>query len=140
MQTSRSIRSAGAFEYGMWLFTRISGLALIILGAISLAAAFLLGGRTQMDMPTMFRWMFFTNPNHVVNSNIPDVSLGWSNAFWQIYSMLVIFFAAVHGLNGLRMVLEDYIENAFIVALMRIIVMALLVGGTIVAIYFILAS
>jgi len=140
MQTSRSIRSAGAFEYGMWLFTRISGLALIILGAISLAAAFLLGGRTQMDMPTMFRWMFFTNPNHVVNSNIPDVSLGWSNAFWQIYSMLVIFFAAVHGLNGLRMVLEDYIENAFIVALMRIIVMALLVGGAIVAIYVILAS
>ena len=140
MQTSRSIRSAGAFEYGMWLFTRISGLALIILGAISLAAAFLLGGRTQMDMPTMFRWMFFTNPNHVVNSNIPDVSLGWSNAFWQIYSMLVIFFAAVHGLNGLRMVLEDYIENAFIVALMRIIVMVLLVGGAIVAIYVILAS
>lgn len=140
MQTSRSIRSAGAFEYGMWLFTRISGLVLIILGAISLAAAFLLGGRTQMDMPTMFRWMFFPNPNHVVNSNIPDVSLGWSNAFWQIYSMLVIFFAAVHGLNGLRMVLEDYIENAFIVALMRIIVMVLLVGGAIVAIYVILAS
>jgi succinate dehydrogenase hydrophobic anchor subunit len=140
MQTSRSIRSAGVFEYGMWLFTRISGLALIILGAISLAAAFLLGGRTQMDMPTMFRWMFFPNPNHVVNSNIPDVSLGWSNAFWQIYSMLVIFFAAAHGLNGLRMVLEDYIENAFIVALMRIIVMVLLVGGAIVAIYVILAS
>ncbi len=140
MQTSRSIRSAGVFEYGMWLFTRISGLALIILGAISLAAAFLLGGRTQMDMPTMFRWMFFPNPNHVVNSNIPDVSLGWSNAFWQIYSILVIFFAAVHGLNGLRMVLEDYIENAFIVALMRIIVMVLLVGGAIVAIYVILAS
>jgi len=140
MQTSRSIRSAGVFEYGMWLFTRISGLALIILGAISLAAAFLLGGRTQIDMPTMFRWMFFPNPNHVVNSNIPDVSLGWSNAFWQIYSMLVIFFAAVHGLNGLRMVLEDYIENAFIVALMRIIVMVLLVGGAIVAIYVILAS
>ncbi len=140
MQTSRSIRSAGAFEYGMWLFTRISGLALIILGAFSLAAAFLLGGRTQMDMPTMFRWMFFPNPNHVVNTDIPDVSLGWSNAFWQIYSMLVIFFAAIHGLNGLRMVLEDYIENAFIVALMRIIVMVLLVGGAIVAIYVILAS
>lgn len=140
MQTSRSIRSAGPFEYGMWLFTRISGLALIILGAISLGAAFLLGGRTQMDMPTMFRWMFFPNPNHVVNSDIPDVSLGWSNAFWQIYSMLVIFFAAIHGLNGLRMVLEDYIENAFIVVLMRIIVMVLLVGGAIVAIYVILAS
>jgi succinate dehydrogenase / fumarate reductase membrane anchor subunit len=140
MQTSRSIRSAGAFEYGMWLFTRISGLALIILGAISLAAAFLLGGRNQMDMPTMFRWMFFPNPNHVVNTDIPDVSLGWSNAFWQIYSMLVIFFAAIHGFNGLRMVLEDYIENAFIVALMRIIVMVLLVGGAIVAIYVILAS
>ncbi len=140
MQTSRSIRSAGAFEYGMWLFTRISGLALIILGAISLAAAFLLGGRTQMDMPTMFRWMFFPNPNHVVNTDIPDISLGWSNAFWQIYSMLVIFFAAIHGFNGLRMILEDYIANAFIVALMRIIVMVLLVGGAIVAIYVILVS
>ena len=140
MQTSRSIRSAGAFEYGMWLFTRISGLELIILGALSLAAAFLLGGRTQMDMPTMFRWMFFPNPNHVVNTDIPDISLGWSNAFWQIYSMLVIFFAAIHGFNGLRMILEDYIANAFIVALMRIIVMVLLVGGAIVAIYVILVS
>ena len=140
MQSSRSIRSAGPFEYGMWLFTRISGLFLMIMGAISLGAAFLLGGRTQMDMPAMFRWMFFPNPNHVVNTDIPDVSLGWSNAFWQVYSMLVIFFAAVHGFNGLRMVLEDYINNAFVIAVLRILVLALLIGGAIVAIYVILSS
>ena len=140
MRTARPTRSSGAFEYGMWMFTRISGLALMLFGAVSMGAAFVLGGRLHIDMPTMFRWMFFPNPNHVVNSNIPDVSLGWSNAFWQVYSMVMIFVAAVHGFNGLRMIIEDYIENAIVVALFRILTLLLFVGGIIVAVYVILAS
>ncbi|MFN2121566.1 MAG: hypothetical protein ACK2T0_14355 [Anaerolineales bacterium] len=124
----------------MWLFTRISGLALIIFGAISLGIGFALGGRQYLTMPAMFRWMFFPNPNHIVNSNIPDVTLGWSNAFWQIYSMLMIFLATVHGFNGLRMVLEDYTKRPLLIAILRGLTLLLLLGGIIVAIYVILAS
>ncbi|HHH82058.1 MAG TPA: hypothetical protein ENL35_03610 [Chloroflexi bacterium] len=140
MRSPRPVRSAGAFEYGMWLFTRISGLVLMIFGAMSMGMAFSLGGRRYLDMPSFLRWTFFPNPNHVVNSDIPDVSLGWSNAFWQIYSMVMIFLAAVHAVNGLRMVLEDYLQNSLLIAMLRFLLLVILVGALIVAIYVILAS
>jgi len=140
MRRSRPIRSAGAFEYGMWLITRISGLALILFAAISMGIAFTLGGRMQLNMTSMFRWMFFPNPNHVINSNIPDVTAGWSNAFWQIYSMLMILLASIHGFNGVRMILEDYIEKPLIITILRGLTVLLLAGALIVAVYVILAS
>lgn len=140
MRTPQTIRSAGAFEYGMWLFTRISGLGLILFGAISMGVAFAQGGRLYLDMDSMFRWMFFPNPNHVINSDIPSVTPGWSNAFWQIYSMLMIFMATVHGFNGLRMVLEDYIENPLVIAFLRGLALLVMIGAMIGAVYVILAS
>jgi succinate dehydrogenase / fumarate reductase membrane anchor subunit len=140
MRTPQSIRSAGSFEYGMWLFTRISGLGLMLFGAISMGVAFAMGGRLYLDMPGAFRWMFFPNPNHVINSDIPSVTPGWSNAFWQIYSMLMIFMATVHGFNGLRMVLEDYIKSPLVIAFLRGLTLLVLVAAIIVAIYVVLAS
>jgi succinate dehydrogenase hydrophobic anchor subunit len=130
----------GTFEYGMWLFTRLSGLGMLLFSAITIAMAFVMGGRTLLDLPTMFRWMFFPNPNHVVNSDIPDVTAGWSNAFWQIFSTVIIFMAAAHGLNGVRMVIEDYVERLTFIYALRLLLFVLWIGGMIVAIYVILAS
>ncbi len=140
MRTSRPIRSSGFIEYVLWLFTRFSGLLLLLFAAISMGVAFSLGGRTLLDLPTMTRWVFFPNPNHVVNSNIPDVSVGWSNAFWQIFSVLMIFLAAGHGINGVRMVLEDYINRPLLVALMRILLFMLWLACMIFAVYVIVYS
>ncbi len=132
--------AAGTFEYGMWLFTRLSGLGLFLFAAASIAMAFIMGGRTLLDLPSFYRWMFFPNPNHVVNTDIPDVSVGWSNAFWQVFSTVMIFVAAAHGLNGLRMVIEDYIRRPLIVYILRTFLFLLWVSGMIVAIYVILTS
>jgi len=141
MQSSRRVRPAlGTFEYGMWLFTRLSGLSMILLAAATLAMAFIMDGRTLLDLPATIRWMFFPNPNHVVNSNIPDVTAGWSNAFWQVISTIIIFLAAAHGLNGLRMVIEDFVERQQLVYAIRGLLFLLWIGGMIVAIYVILAS
>ena len=141
MQSSRRIRPAmGTFEYGMWLLTRLSGLGMILLAAVNLAMAFIMGGRTLLDLPATIRWMFFPNPNHVIDSNIPDVTVGWSNAFWQIFSTIIIFLAAAHGINGVRMVIEDFIERRQIVYALRGLFFVLWIGGMIVAIYVILAS
>lgn len=140
MRSSRPIRASGSFEFLMWLFTRLSGLALLIFAAVSLGMAFILGGRTQLDLPAMTRWMFFPNPNHVVNSDIPDLSLGWSNTFWQVFSVLMIFLAAGHGFNGLRMVLEDYIQRPVLVTLLRVLMLVLWLGGMVLAVYTILLS
>src|SRR3990170_2841878 len=100
-------------DYLMWLFTRISGVGIVVLALIGLGAAMYMGARTQMDLPAVLRWTFFPNPNHVVNTNIPDVTLGWANAFWQIMQILIVFFGISHGVNGLRMVAEDFTGKPF---------------------------
>jgi succinate dehydrogenase / fumarate reductase membrane anchor subunit len=140
MQSTRLTRTAGPLEYSLWLFTRLSGLGLMLFAAISMAAAFLLGGRTLLDLPTMLRWMFFPNPNHVVNSNIPDVTAGWSNPFWQVFAVLMILLASAHGFNGLRMVLEDYLRSPLAVLIVRWSLLVIWLGCLIVAVYVILAS
>ena len=122
----------------MWLFTRFSGLALLIFAAISMGAAFMLGGRTLLDLPTMVRWMFFPNPNHVINSDIPDISLGWSNIFWMVFGVVMMFLAAGHGFNGVRMVIEDYIKRPVWVWILRALMLLLWLGGMFLAVYVIL--
>ena len=128
------------FEYLMWIFTRISGIALVTLAVVGMATAFVLGARTQVDLPTLMRWTFFPNPNHVVNSNIPDVTLGWANGFWQVMQILLVTFGITHGFNGLRVVLEDFIGPSFTKPLLRGFLMMLWLFMLIVAVYVILNS
>jgi succinate dehydrogenase / fumarate reductase membrane anchor subunit len=127
-------------DYLMWLFTRLSGLGLILLGFIGLAAALVMGARLQMDLGTLVRWTFFPNPNHVINSDIPDVTLGWANAFWQIMQMLVVFLGVTHGMNGLRTILEDYLGSSWLQTLLRGLIFLLWLFFLLTAVYVILAS
>jgi succinate dehydrogenase / fumarate reductase, membrane anchor subunit len=129
-----------SFEYLMWIFTRISGLALILLAVIGVIGAFWMGARTQMDLSTLMRWTFFPNPNHVVNSNIPDVAIGWATAYWQIMEMMVVFFGLTHGINGLRVVIEDYLNASWLKVLLRGLLFLFWIFMIIVAVYVILAS
>ncbi len=127
-------------DYLMWLFTRISGVGMIALALFGLGAAMYMGARLQMDLPTVLRWTFFPNPNHVVNSNIPDVAVGWATAFWQIMQMLIIFFAVTHAFNGLRIVSEDFIGQSYLKPMLRGLILLLWMFALITAVYVILAS
>ena len=140
MMRARTVQPGWSFEYVMWIFTRISGLALILLAVFGVTGALIMGARTQMDLPTLMRWSFFPNPNHVVNSNIPDVAVGWATAYWQIMQMLIIFFAVSHAYNGLRVVLEDFIGQSFSKPMLRGLILLLWMFSLIVAVYVILAS
>lgn len=124
----------------MWIFTRVSGILIILLAIIGMVGAFWLGARLQMDVATLYRWTFFPNPNHVVNSDIPDVTLGWANAYWQIMQMMLVFFAGTHGMNGLRVVLEDYLKASWWRTFWRGLIFFAWLFMLVVAIYVILAS
>jgi succinate dehydrogenase / fumarate reductase membrane anchor subunit len=137
---SRTVQPAFSFEYIMWIFMRISGLALILLAISGVTGAFIMGARAQVDLPTLMRWTFFPNPNHVINSEIPDVAIGWATAYWQIIQMLIIFFAVTHGFNGLRNVIEDYTDKTILQPFVRGLVFLLWLFSLIIAIYVILAS
>jgi succinate dehydrogenase hydrophobic anchor subunit len=126
-------------EFLMWVFTRVSGLSLILLAVIGISLGLLMGARSQMDLGTIMRWTFFPNPNHVLDSEIPDIYL-WSNGFWQIMEILVVVFAATHGFNGLRVVLEDYISPGFWQGLLRFLIFLLWIFSALVGIYVILGS
>ena len=127
-------------DYLMWLFTRISGIGIVLLALIGLSAAMYMGARLQMDLPTVLRWTFLPNPSHVVNSNIPDVTLGWANAFWQIIQFLIIILAFTHAANGLRMIAEDYIGHTLWQPFVRAFFALLWLGAVIIAIYVVIGS
>lgn len=137
---NRSVQPGFTFEYFMWIFTRLSGIGMIFLAVLGMAGAFIMGARLQMDLATLMRWTFFPNPNHVVNSNIPDVAIGWATAFWQIMQMLIVFFGITHGFNGLRVVVEDYTGQSIWRPFLRGLIFLLWIFMMIVAVYVILAS
>jgi len=126
-------------DYMMWVFTRLSGLSLILLVVFGISAGLLMGARSQMDLGTLMRWTFFPNSNHVLDSEIPDLYL-WANGFWQILQILVMFFAATHGFNGLRVVLEDYSLSGFWQIFLRFLILLLWIFSVLVGIYVILGS
>jgi succinate dehydrogenase hydrophobic anchor subunit len=123
-------RSRWTLDSLMWLFTRLSGLALVLTAVVAMAGALYLGARLHVDLPTLMRWTFFPNPNHVVNSNIPDVAQGWTSGFWQAIQALVVVFGGTHGFNGLRVVMEDYVRAPRARAVLRWIIGALWVAVT----------
>jgi len=97
-------------EYMMWLFTRLSGLALIIVALFGIGMAFYYGARNQVDMITAFRWTFFPNHYHIEAAAETIVDMDrWTTDLWQIMQLLILFFGVTHGINGLRVVGEDYI-------------------------------
>jgi succinate dehydrogenase hydrophobic anchor subunit len=124
----------------MWIFTRISGIAMVTLAAVGMLAALILGARTQMDLGTLMRWTFFPNPNHVVNSNIPDVAMGWANGFWQVMEILIVTFGVTHGFNGLRVVVEDFTGATIFRPLMRGFIIMLWMFVLIMAVFVIFNS
>lgn len=115
-------------------------MSLIMLAIFGMVSALALGARTQVDLPTLMRWTFFPNPNHVINSNIPDVTLGWANAFWQVMQILIVFFGVTHGLNGLRVVIEDFVGQSIAKPSIRGLIFLLWIFTLIVAIYVVLFS
>lgn len=138
--SSRTVQPGLSFEYVMWIFTRISGLSLILMAAIAVISAFAYGARTQVDLPTLMRWTFFPNSSHIINSDIPDVTLGWANAFWQVMQILIVFFGVTHGFNGLRGVIEDFMGQSIARPFIRGFIFLLWTFAMVIAVYVIIFS
>jgi succinate dehydrogenase hydrophobic anchor subunit len=108
------------FEYIMWLFTRLSALAMYALALAGLVGALILGARSQMNMADLLRWTFMPNSSHVLNTNVPDIDL-WATTFWRAMAIAFLIFAGSHGIHGLLNVGEDYLENKTVRLILRIL-------------------
>jgi len=137
---TRIVPKRGAnLDYMMWMFTRLSALGMTVLALIAFSGALVMGARTQMDLSTLMRWTFFPNSFHVVNSEIPD-SLLWTTPIWQTIQILILVLGVTHGVNGLRMVLEDYMGISFFRILMRFTLFLTWIALMIVAVYVVLVA
>ena len=134
----RTVQSGFNFEHFMWMFTRLSGVALVALAMVGFLGALIMGASFQLDLPTLMRWTFFPNPAHV-ESRVASVYTGWASAFWQIMQILIIFLGATHGFNGLRAVIEDFEGKSEWKPLLRGVVFLSWIIVLMMALYIILA-
>ncbi len=83
--------ASGGFETFSWYFFRVSGIALIFLAIIHLFI------------------------NHVSTdvscTSYQLVAIRYSNPFWRVYDWLLLTLALLHGMNGLRIIIDDYVQN-----------------------------
>jgi succinate dehydrogenase hydrophobic anchor subunit len=103
------------FEIFMWLFVRLSALAMYLCAFIGLVGALILGARTQVNMADLIRWSFMPDSNHVLmNTTLNNIANAdaWASLFWKIMGSTFVVFATAHGLHGLLSVIEDYLQNA----------------------------
>jgi succinate dehydrogenase / fumarate reductase, membrane anchor subunit len=87
----RGRRPSGNFELYSWLFMRISGVVLLGLAVFHLF------------------WMHFVIG--VDNLSFEVVAIRLENPLWRLYDLLLLAFALTHGMNGLRMVVDDYVHR-----------------------------
>jgi succinate dehydrogenase / fumarate reductase membrane anchor subunit len=94
-QYSSSSKPVGGsrFETFSWYFFRWSGVALLFLVLIHLIL------------------------NHIVTdvgqTNYQYVAARYANPFWRVYDLLLLVLGLLHGLNGLRVIVDDYVRSHF---------------------------
>lgn len=86
---SRSKPTGGAEMYA-WIFMRLSGILLVFLAV---------GHMLIMHV--------FNSIHHI---DYDFVAARWANKFWRGYDLALLWLALIHGLNGLRTVMDDYIR------------------------------
>jgi succinate dehydrogenase / fumarate reductase membrane anchor subunit len=89
-RTPRSTRTN--FELYSWLFMRFSGLLLTFLVLGHLFIMLVLDGGVE-------------------KINFAFVAGRWASPFWQVWDLLTLWLATLHGVNGLRTVVNDYAER-----------------------------
>jgi succinate dehydrogenase / fumarate reductase membrane anchor subunit len=79
------------FETWSWFFMRISGLMLLFLALLHFAITHIL--------------------NDVADTNATFVARRWDNPMWRVFDWALLALALLHGLNGLRWIIDDYIRH-----------------------------
>ncbi|HET6846643.1 MAG TPA: hypothetical protein VFH29_07400 [Anaerolineales bacterium] len=98
------------FEMAMWLFTRLSALAMYALILFALVGALVMGARNHMSFADVMRWGFMPSVTHVQSSDVPELE-PWATPFWKITASLMLLVATAHGVHGLVVIADDYIVS-----------------------------
>ncbi len=114
--------SNSGFELWMWFFMRISGVVLVVL---ALGHMFIMHVLVELTGGEI---------------NFAFVQSRWGTPFWRIYDFLLLLLAFVHGANGTRVVIADYVthrraRNLLIGILLAISAIWLLLGMAVIVFF-----
>ena len=98
------------FEMLMWIFTRLTALAMYGLILFAIIGALVMGARTHMNLADVLRWGFMPNVTHVQNTDLQDTA-PWSTTFWKLTASALLLVAVAHGVHGLVVIADDYIVS-----------------------------
>lgn len=87
----RRQRGGHSFESKSWLFMRASGLALVVLALLHFAITHI--------------------TTDVADTGFAFVTRRWDNPLWRAFDWLLLALALLHGLNGVRWIVDDYVRN-----------------------------
>lgn len=91
LQPARQRTSSNSELYS-WIFMRVSGIVLVLL---------LLG----------HLWIMHLIEGGVSRVNFAFVAGRLASPFWQTYDWALLFLATIHGGNGMRIIITDYVRN-----------------------------
>ena len=90
-RVGRERPSSGNFELYSWYFFRISGLLLILLAVVHVIIMHVINSVSEID------YRFVANR--------------WGSPFWRFFDWMLLTLALLHGLNGARIAIDDYIQS-----------------------------
>jgi succinate dehydrogenase / fumarate reductase membrane anchor subunit len=85
-------RRPSSAEVWWWFFMRISGVILLFLVLIHLYIMHLIGGGVE-------------------RVDFAFVANRWNNVGWKTFDWVMLFLALLHGTNGLRIIVDDYVHK-----------------------------
>jgi succinate dehydrogenase / fumarate reductase membrane anchor subunit len=85
------LRPRQSFETWSWFFMRVSGLALLFLALAHFTITHIV--------------------NDVVETDSHFVARRWDNPLWRLFDWALLALALLHGLNGLRYIIDDYVRR-----------------------------
>lgn len=116
--------SVGGFETFSWYFFRVSGVILIFMVIIHL--------------------IIMHVSNDVACTTYLFVQTRYSNPLWRLYDWVLLTLALLHGMNGLRIVIDDYVQSRgarlTLMSTAGVLTLAFFMLGTITLITFHVAS
>ena len=115
------------FEMLMWLFTRLSALAMYALILFAIIGALVMGAREQMNFADVLRWGFMPNVTHVQNTDLQSTD-AWATTFWKLTASALLMVAVAHGVHGLVTIADDYIVRPRGRNIVRVISIVFMLG------------
>jgi succinate dehydrogenase / fumarate reductase, membrane anchor subunit len=106
--------SAGGFETFSWYFFRVSGVVLIFLVIVHL--------------------IIMHAANDVSCTTYQFVAARYANPLWRVFDWLLLTLALTHGMNGLRIVIDDYVRSHGL----RLVLLSL--AGMLLVVFFMLGT